>query len=74
MVTAVKRPAGETRGKVAAGPKRQATPPRQPPTLHPDLGRPVCPEQGGVPATKPPVNEVRRWRGVVPGSENDLAV
>jgi hypothetical protein len=33
MDTAVKRPAGETRGKVAAGPKRQATPPRQPPTL-----------------------------------------
>src|SRR5215813_9397434 len=33
MVTAVKRPAGETRGKVAAGPKRRAMPPRQPPTL-----------------------------------------
>jgi len=33
MDAAVKRPAGESRGKVAAGPKRQATPPRQPPTL-----------------------------------------
>jgi hypothetical protein len=33
MDTAVKRLAGETRGKVAAGPKCQATPPRQPPTL-----------------------------------------
>ena len=33
MVTAVKRPAGETRGKVAAGPKAGQMPPRQLPTL-----------------------------------------
>jgi hypothetical protein len=33
MVTVVKRPAGESRGKMAAGPTCQATPPRQPPTL-----------------------------------------
>ena len=32
MVTAVKRPAGETRGKVAAGPSAGQLPPRQPPT------------------------------------------
>jgi hypothetical protein len=36
MVTAVKRPAGETRGKVAAGPDTGQMPPRQLPTLHPD--------------------------------------
>ena len=34
MVTAVKRPAGETRGKVAAGPDAGQVPPRQLPTLH----------------------------------------
>jgi hypothetical protein len=33
MVTAVKRPAGETRGKVAAGPDTGQMPPRQLPTL-----------------------------------------
>jgi hypothetical protein len=33
MVTAVKRPAGETRGKVAAGPQAGEMPPRQLPTL-----------------------------------------
>jgi len=33
MVTAVKRPAGETRGKVAAGPDAGQGPPRQLPTL-----------------------------------------
>jgi hypothetical protein len=33
MVTAVKRPAGETRGKVAAGPDAGQMPPRQLPTL-----------------------------------------
>jgi hypothetical protein len=31
---AVKRPAGETRGKVAAGPDAGQMPPRQLPTLH----------------------------------------
>src|ERR1022692_456482 len=37
MVTAVKRPTGETRGKVAAGPHAGPMPPRQSPTLQPAM-------------------------------------
>ena len=42
MVTAVKRPAGETRGKVAAGPDAGQMPPRQLPTLHPAFASRIC--------------------------------
>jgi len=57
-VTAVKRPAGETRGKVAAGPKRRATP-RASPRPYILIWRPWA-----------PVDHGRRggsWRSEAPG-------
>jgi hypothetical protein len=74
MVTAAKRPAGGSRGKVAAGPDTGQMPPGQLPTLHPLSGLKDADRVASCPARQGQHRSLRRMRTGVRAHDPQMLV